>query len=261
MVSREFERMAAPILDVLNLHKRFGATIALNGVSFQVAEGEIFGLLGPNGAGKTTLLSIVSCLLEASAGETRIHGRPVSMADKELRRHIGIVPQELALYDELSARENIIFFGRLYGLRGKELDQRVQGVLAAVGLEDPAERRVATFSGGMKRRLNLGAALDHGRLIACDEVPQLLRKQDGVIRFRVPQVTSDLRARVRQIPDSRLVETDSRPLEIVCRDVKTTLAQLLTVLAELKIETISLETEEPNLEQVFLGLTGSALRD
>ncbi len=319
MVSREFERMAAPILEVLNLHKRFGATIALNGVSFQVAEGEIFGLLGPNGAGKTTLLSIVSCLLEASAGETRIHGRPVSMADKELRRHIGIVPQELALYDELSARENIIFFGRLYGLRGKELDQRVQGVLAAVGLEDPAERRVATFSGGMKRRLNLGAALvhqpqlllmdepttgvdpqsrnhifeeirrlnragttvvytshymeevqalcprvgilDHGRLIACDEVPQLLRKQDGVIRFRVPRVTSDLRARVRQIPDSRLVETDSRPLEIVCRDVKTTLAQLLTVLAELKIETISLETEEPNLEQVFLGLTGSALRD
>src|SRR6266851_3187090 len=311
--------MAAPILEVLNLHKRFGATIALNGVSFQVAEGEIFGLLGPNGAGKTTLLSIVSCLLEASAGETRIHGRPVSMADKELRRHIGIVPQELALYDELSARENIIFFGRLYGLRGKELDQRVQGVLAAVGLEDPAERRVATFSGGMKRRLNLGAALvhqpqlllmdepttgvdpqsrnhifeeirrlnragttvvytshymeevqalcprvgilDHGRLIACDEVPNLLRKQDSLIRFRVPVVTSELRSRLRQLPESRLVETDSRPLEIVCRDVKTTFAQLLTVLAELKIETISLETEEPNLEQVFLGLTGSALRD
>jgi len=311
--------MAAPILEVQNLHKTYGSTEALRGVSFEVAEGDIFGLLGPNGAGKTTLLSIVSCLLEASAGEVRIHNQAVTLAKKEMRRHIGIVPQELALYDELSARENLCFFGRLYGLRGPELERRVQEVLAAVGLDDRADRRVATFSGGMKRRLNLGAALihqpdlllmdepttgvdpqsrnhifeeirrrnhagttvvytshymeevqalcprvgilDHGRLIACDLVPELLRKQDGVIRFRVPEVTSSLRARLRQIPNSSLVELDSRPLEIVCRDVKTTLTQLLALLAELKLETLSLETEEPSLERVFLGLTGSALRD
>jgi len=103
--------------------------------------------------------------------------------------------------------------------------------------------------------------LDHGRLIACDDVPQLLRKQDGLIRFRVPAVTSALRSRLRQIPESRLVEADSRPLEIVCRDVKPALAQLLAILADLKLEVLSLETEEPNLERVFLGLTGSALRD
>jgi ABC-2 type transport system ATP-binding protein len=309
----------AAILEVKDLHKSYGATVALNGVSFQVAEAEIFGLLGPNGAGKTTLLSIVSCLLAASAGEARIHGQIVNLDNKELRRQIGIVPQELALYDELSGRENLRFFGRLYGMTGTELERRVQEVLVAVGLDDRADRRVATFSGGMKRRLNLGAAmvhqprlllmdepttgvdpqsrnhifeeirrlnragttvvytshymeevqalcprvgiLDHGRLIACDDVPQLLRKQDGLIRFRVPAVTSVLRSRLRQIPESRLVEADSRPLEIVCRDVKPALAQLLAILADLKLEVLSLETEEPNLERVFLGLTGSALRD
>lgn len=311
--------MAASILRVKNLHKSYGPTIALRGVSFEVAEGEIFGLLGPNGAGKTTLLSIVSCLLEADAGEARIHGKIVNLADKEMRRHIGIVPQELALYDELSARENLNFFGRLYGLKESELKRRVQEVLAAVGLEDSADKRVAVYSGGMKRRLNLGAALvhqpslllmdepttgvdpqsrnhifeeirrlnrsgttvvytshymeevqalcprvgilDHGKLIACDELPQLLRKQGGVIRFRVPQVTSELRTRLRQIPDSRLNEADSRPLEILCQDVKTTLTQVLAALADLKMQPLSLETEEPNLERVFLGLTGSALRD
>jgi ABC-2 type transport system ATP-binding protein len=311
--------MAAPILEVLNLDKSYGAAVALKGVSFQVADGEIFGLLGPNGAGKTTLLSIVSCLLEASGGEARIRGQKVNLHNREMRRHIGIVPQELALYDELSAEENLSFFGRLYGLAGVDLEVRVQEVLVAVGLADRADRRVATFSGGMKRRLNLGAALvhqpslllmdepttgvdpqsrnhifeeirrlnragttvvytshymeevqalcprvgilDHGRLIACDDVLQLLRRQDSLIRFRVPHVTAALRARLQQIPESRLVEADSRPLEIVCRDAKTTMARLLAVLAELKLEALSLETEVPSLERVFLGLTGSALRD
>src|SRR5438128_8633650 len=138
----------APILEVENLHKSYGATVALNGVSFQVAEEEIFGLLGPNGAGKTTLLSIVSCLLEASSGQARIRGTRVELDNKELRRQIGIVPQELALYDELTARENLVFFGRLYGLTGAELAQRTQDVLVTVGLDDRADRRVATFSGG-----------------------------------------------------------------------------------------------------------------
>src|SRR5262245_10882251 len=101
--------MAVPILEVINLRKSYGATVALNGVSFQVAEAEIFGLLGPNGAGKTTLLSIVSCLLEASGGESRVSGERVTLDNRDLRRRIGIVPQELALYDELSGRENLIF--------------------------------------------------------------------------------------------------------------------------------------------------------
>src|SRR5207244_2463623 len=107
-------------------------------------------LLGPNGAGKTTLLSIVSCLLEPTAGEARILGRLVRRSDRKLRRHIGIVPQELAIYGELSARENLLFFGGLYGLHGGELDGTVDDVLRAIGLEDRGRQRASTFSGGMK---------------------------------------------------------------------------------------------------------------
>jgi ABC-2 type transport system ATP-binding protein len=311
--------MDTAILEVVDLHKRYGLTVALDRVSFRVAEGEMFGLLGPNGAGKTTLLSIVSSLLEATAGEARLRGRAVRPADRELRRLIGIVPQELALYEELTARENLLFFGRLYGLAENDLRHRVEEVLAAVGLEDRAGQRVDTFSGGMKRRLNLGAALvhqpqlllldepttgvdpqsrnrifeeirrvnrggvtvvytshymeevqalctrvgilDHGRLIACDTVAELLRKMHGLIRFRVPEVTPELRERVQRLPDARLIERNGRPLEVVCRDVQATLLQLLAVVNELRLDLLSLETEEPNLERVFLDLTGSALRD
>src|SRR6266436_6284234 len=117
--------MAASILEVKNLHKRYGPTIALRGVSFEVAEAELFGLLGPNGAGKTTLLSIVSCLLEADSGEATVLGRKATTRDRQLRRSIGIVPQELAVYGELTARENLNFFGSLYGLSDAKLKCRV----------------------------------------------------------------------------------------------------------------------------------------
>jgi ABC-2 type transport system ATP-binding protein len=162
--------MTAAILEVHEVSKRYGPTLALDRVSFEVREGEVFGLLGPNGAGKTTLLSIVSCLLETTNGEVRLLGKPVVSSDREVRRHIGIVPQELALYGELTARENLDFFGELYGIRGPELKRRVDQILAAIGLEDKAGDRVRTFSGGMKRRLNLGIALVHGpRLLLLDE--------------------------------------------------------------------------------------------
>jgi ABC-2 type transport system ATP-binding protein len=157
-------------LEVLDLYKNYGPTRALDGVSFSVQEGEIFGLLGPNGAGKTTLLSIISCLLEPSSGQAQLQGRRLTTGEREVRRLIGIVPQELAVYGELTARENLQFLGELYGLHGAELRRRVEEVLAAVGLEDKAADRVSTFSGGMKRRLNLGAALVHGpRLQLLDE--------------------------------------------------------------------------------------------
>src|ERR1700720_4881743 len=105
-----------PFLEVIDVRKRFGATVALDGVSFQVAQGEMFGLLGPNGAGKTTLLSILSCLLEATAGEVRLLGQRIEPRNRAVRYLIGIVPQELAIYDELTGRENLIFFGELYGV-------------------------------------------------------------------------------------------------------------------------------------------------
>ena len=162
--------MTAAFLEVNQVSKNYGPTTALQHVGFEVHEGEVFGLLGPNGAGKTTLLSIVSCLLEATSGEVRLLGRRLAPNDRDVRRLIGVVPQDLALYGELTARENLHFFGELYGIRGAELRRRVGRILTAIGLDDKADDRVATFSGGMKRRLNLGIALVHGpRLLLLDE--------------------------------------------------------------------------------------------
>jgi ABC-2 type transport system ATP-binding protein len=130
----------------------------------------MFGLLGPNGAGKTTLLSILSCLIEPSGGEATVFGHRLTRENLDLRRLIGIVPQELAIYGELTARENLHFFGELYGLRGQALRRRVEEVLGFIALTDRADKRAGTFSGGMKRRLNLGAALVHSpRLLLLDE--------------------------------------------------------------------------------------------
>src|SRR6516162_5074689 len=141
--------MADSILEVTNLCKRYGNTAALAGVSFSVEQGEIFGLLGPNGAGKTTLLSIVSGLTAATSGSVRIGGGDALAMSKYLRRSIGFVPQELALYADLTARENLAFFGRLYGIRGGDLEKRIDEILTAIGLLERADDPVRVFSGGM----------------------------------------------------------------------------------------------------------------
>src|SRR5947209_17809241 len=160
------------MLAATDLHKRYGSRVALEKVSFAVADGELFGLLGPNGAGKTTLISILAGLTAATAGGATLAGRPVTPDDPEVRRRIGIAPQDLALYPDLTARENLAFFGRLYGLRGPDLRKRVEEVLAAVALADRAADRAGTFSGGMKRRLNLGIAVMHRpSVLFLDEPP------------------------------------------------------------------------------------------
>jgi ABC-2 type transport system ATP-binding protein len=310
--------MSSAFLDVIDLRKNYGRSVALDGVSFQVREGELFGLLGPNGAGKTTLLSILSCLLTPTGGHARLLGNLLSPSNRAARPLIGIVPQELAIYGELTARENLVFFGELYGVRGELLRRRVDDILAAVALSDRADDRAVTFSGGMKRRLNLGVALvhaprlllldeptvgvdpqsrnhifegvrrlnaegttvvytshymeevqalcsrvgiiDHGRLVACDTLQGLLTQLTGLVRFRVPQPTPVLRERLKELPDCTLAEREST-LELECGDVKGTLLRLVALLNEARVELMSLETEEPNLERVFLHLTGRALRD
>src|SRR5437868_509341 len=159
--------MAQPLLDIHGLSKSFAAATALDDVSLQVYEGEIFGLLGPNGAGKTTLLSIASGLLRQDAGTFLLAGRPLR---RECKHLLGIVPQELAIYSELTARENLRFFGQLYRVPEPRLTAAIDKILHAVGLADRADDRAGTFSGGMKRRLNLGAGLVHGpRLLLLDE--------------------------------------------------------------------------------------------
>ncbi len=162
--------MAERILEVTDLHKRYGETAALAGVSLSVDSGELFGLLGPNGAGKTTLISILSGLTDADAGEVKLFGQRFNMGNRDLRRWIGIGTQDLSIYPDLSARENLRFFGKLYGMGGASLRNRIEEVLAAVGLTERGDDRAGTFSGGMKRRLNMAVAVVHGpRLLFLDE--------------------------------------------------------------------------------------------
>ena len=154
-------RMATPVIEVESVHKSYGPAVALAGVSLAVEPGELFGLLGPNGAGKTTLMSILAGLTDPDQGTVRLFGKPFTTADRDLRRLVGLATQDLAVYPELTARENLNFFGKLYGLAGADLRDRVAEMLEAVGLTDRADDRAGTFSGGMKRRLNLAVAVVH----------------------------------------------------------------------------------------------------
>ena len=149
------------MLQVDHLRKTFGTLVAVDDVSFTLAPGTLVGLLGPNGAGKTTTVSMVAGIVAPEAGEVRVAGQPLRGDRDPAKRRIGLVPQDLALYDELSARENLRFFGGLYGLHGRALDAAMASALALVGLGERARDRVKTFSGGMKRRLNLAAGLLH----------------------------------------------------------------------------------------------------
>jgi ABC-2 type transport system ATP-binding protein len=161
---------AGVVLDVRHLRKRYGAIEAVKDVSFSIAAGETYGLLGPNGAGKTTTISMVCGLLTRDAGEVTLEGRPIDVGAVAAKAGIGYVPQELALYPDLSARENLRFFGQLYGLGGARLKTRIEEVLELTGLGDRADDRTDHYSGGMQRRLNIGIGLLHRpRLLLLDE--------------------------------------------------------------------------------------------
>jgi ABC-2 type transport system ATP-binding protein len=158
------------MLKLDRITKRYGTLTALDGVSLEIAPGEFFGLLGPNGAGKSTLMSLVAGLRAPEAGRITLDGRPVTAADPATRSSLGLVPQAIALYEDLSAEQNLRIFGELYGLRGPDLRARIDEALEAVQLADRRRDQVKTFSGGMQRRLNLVAALLHRpRLLLCDE--------------------------------------------------------------------------------------------
>jgi ABC-2 type transport system ATP-binding protein len=158
------------ILEVENLVKRFGDFAAVDGVSFEVEEGEVFGLLGPNGAGKTTAISVLTGITEPTDGTARIGGFDITTQLDEAKKLNGLVPQDLALYPTISARANLQFFGRIYGLHGKDLKERVEDVLRIVALTDRADEAIEKYSGGMKRRINIAAGMVHQpRLLFLDE--------------------------------------------------------------------------------------------
>lgn len=158
------------VVEINQLLKIYGEKKAVDQISFSVKEGSCFGLLGPNGAGKSTTMKILTGIIDANAGNVSIFGRDATKEREQIRMQVGYVPQEITLYEKLSARDNLQFFGEMYGLRGKELSQRITDVLTEVGLLDRAKDAVSTFSGGMKRRINIAAALLHKpKLLILDE--------------------------------------------------------------------------------------------
>ena len=158
------------MIEIRNLKKSYGTLEAVKGISLEVAEGEIYGLLGPNGAGKSTTISMISGLLKPDAGTALIGGQDIWLEPKRVKRMIGVVPQETAIYEELSAQDNLQFWGSLFNLSGKRLRERVNTVLARVGLSGRAREPVSKYSGGMKRRLNLAMGLIHQpRILFLDE--------------------------------------------------------------------------------------------
>jgi linearmycin/streptolysin S transport system ATP-binding protein len=311
------------ILEVQNLVKQYGDFTAVDGVSFAIEEGEIFSLLGPNGAGKTTTISVLSCLLKPTSGDAIIGGHSVARESLQVREVIGVVPQDIALYNMLSARENLVFWGRMYGMGGAVLKQRVDEVLEQIGLTDKANLKVETYSGGMKRRVNIGVGLLHKpRIIYMDEPtvgidPQSrrsiletvkdLNKQGMTVLYTTHYMeeAEELSDRVGIIDHGRLIalgtqkeltkivgEYDTLRLHIgeefdaeklaqalsaipgvvkcsaadhevvlVVPEAEEALAPAITHANEAGIRIHSVDIQEPNLETVFLQLTGRALRD
>jgi len=277
-----------PVAVVRGLVHRFGAQRALDGLELEVRAGECLGLLGPNGAGKTTTIRILSTATRHEAGEVLVLGLDPRRDAASIRARIGVVPQEVALYAGLSARENLAFFGRIHGLAGATLATRVGRALAHAGLEDRADDRVATFSGGMRRRLNIVAALLHEpELVLMDEPTVGVDPQS---RNHVFEMVAALRAEGTTIvyTTHQLGEVERLCDRIVVLDhgraiAAGTLAELgragagpvpgprrldcgrrtdeaRALLAAHGIAS-TLEERAPDLEEIFLALTGRALRD
>jgi len=311
------------ILEVHNLVKKYGDLTAVKGISFDIQEGEVFSLLGPNGAGKTTTISVLSTLYSPTSGDAVVGGHSVVEEPMAVRRLIGVVPQDLAIYDELTARENLSFWGQMYGLGGKALEARIEEVLAQIGLTDRASDRVKTYSGGMKRRVNIGVGLlhqprllfmdeptvgidpqsrraildsvkdlnqqgmtvlytthymeeaqelsdrvgiiDHGELIALGTQAQLTRQvgeNDALVLHLAEGDDGAALAEVlRALPGVLHADVTDHAVTVIAPEAEEGLAPAVTAANEVGVKIHSVNIQEPNLEAVFLHLTGRALRD
>jgi ABC-2 type transport system ATP-binding protein len=309
------------MITVERLRRSFGDLVAVDDVSFEVRDGEILGLLGPNGAGKTTTLSMISGVLKPDSGRVLVDGRDIWLEPTEVKRRLGVVPQEVAVYEDLTARDNLSFWGSLYGLSGSELKQRVDEGLTRVGLAERAGDRVKGFSGGMKRRLNLCmgllhrprfllldeptvgidpqarlnilevirgvaasgttvlytthymeeaqelcdriAIIDHGRILTIGTLDELTRLagEAEVLRLAGSFSGSEARERLQAISGVRVLQAgDGGAMLSVAAGGPGLLAVLPAVLASgLALDDVSIQ--RPNLQSVFISLTGRELRD
>ncbi len=316
-------------IEVEKLSKSFGDLHAVRDISFDVEIGEIYSLLGPNGAGKSTTISVLACLLEPTAGEAHVMGHSVRHDPMAVKGVIGVVPQEMALYEDLSARENLEFWGKMYGLRGDALRKRVDDVLGIIGLSQRQRGRVQKYSGGMKRRLNIGIALLHRpQVLIMDEPtvgidPQTRRSiLDNVKEFNRSGMTvlytthymeeaQELSDRIAIMDEGKIIaegthaelvkivgeldrvdlslshepeglieewetidgvrqvsgrggpsaEPDDGTVSLLVDDSNRVLPLLFESATRSGVRVTSVDIQEPNLEAVFLHLTGRALRD
>jgi ABC-2 type transport system ATP-binding protein len=247
------------MLDVKNLRKSFGALVAVDDVSFTLAKGQLVGLLGPNGAGKTTTVSMIAGLVTPDRGDVLIAGHRLAGDTDPAKRRIGLVPQDLALYDELSARDNLRFFGALYTLSGRALDQAIVQALELVELADRARDRVKTFSGGMKRRLNLAAGLLHDPDILLLDEPTV--GVDPQSRNAIFDNLELLKRRGKSLlyTTHYMEEAERLADRIVVIDHGRVIAD--DTLAGLQSRAAAAGGGKATLESVFLTLTGRSLRD
>ena len=244
-------------LTASGLHKAFGDSTAVDGVSFSIGEGEIFGLLGPNGAGKTTTIRMLSTVLRADGGDVTIGGNSVGADADEVRKIIGVCPQELALYPELSANDNLVFFGRMAGLGAREAKDVARANLETVGLADRAKDKVDNFSGGMKRRVNIAIALmNRPKMLFLDEPTVGIDPQS---RNHIFDTVESLRDEGMTVlyTTHYMEEADRLCDRVGVMDHGRLIA--LGTPRELKARIG--DPDETTLENVFLDLTGRSLRD
>ena len=311
-------------IKVENLRKQFDpprGIVAVDGLSFHMDEGEIYSLLGPNGAGKTTTISMLSCLLRPSGGDARVGGHSVREHPQAAKELIGVVPQDIALYPELSARENLVFWGKMYGLSGAALRRRVGEVLEIIDLTERQDERIEKYSGGMKRRVNIGVALlhepralyldeptvgidpqsrrsildvilqfrdrgmtilytthymaeaqelsdrigimDHGRMLAEGTHEELVKivGEEAHVELTVDRHLEQLATAWREMDGVARVTVEEERAILLVPDATVTLPRLFETAAAVQARINEVNVTEPDLEMVFLHLTGRALRD
>jgi ABC-2 type transport system ATP-binding protein len=309
------------VLECRDLRKTFDDLVAVDDVGFQIAEGETYGLLGPNGAGKTTSISMIAGLLARDAGEVTVDGEPLTTRSVDAKKAIGLVPQDLAIYPDLTARENLTFFGRLYGIPRGDLKMRVDEVLETIGLADRAGDKAEEFSGGMKRRLNIGIGLLHkphllildeptvgvdpqsrnailesveqlstegmavlytthymeeaerlcdrvgiidaGKIVAEGTRRELVRLvgQHDRIRLQASGSVDAAAEAAKSVEGVREAAVRDGGIDLIVNDASDVLTEVLAAVSGAGVSVTSVDVDEPNLEAVFLHLTGKALRD